>query len=41
MNSIRKHLWKSLIANQLKDALAQQMQKTFFRLSCAFVSRKS
>lgn len=41
MNSIRKHLWKSLIANQLEDALAQQMQKTVFRLSCAFVSRKS
>lgn len=40
-NSIRKHLWKSLIANQLEDALAQQMQKTVFRLSCAFVSRKS
>ena len=41
MNSIRKHLWESLIANQLEDALAQQMQKTVFRLSCAFVSRKS
>ena len=41
IDGIRAHFWQMMVANDQENALAQQMQKTVFRLSCAFVSRKS